>query len=301
MENLFAPVIQVRHNNAICYQLWLGERHRNASHDNIYKVKQKAYSGDMTHGSRKRMRRSINLLLQLSPERIIYNPVAKCYHPFTINFITLTVSDQKIRDHKEVMRTCLAKWLNWARKKGAKHYIWKAEIQQRGQIHYHITTNVFIHYQEIQKAWNKYQKEAGYLDNYAKQHKHFNPNSTDVHSVRNIKDIEAYLVKYMVKQASAKEQEGYSRSIFEAGLQYIPEPLHEKIEGKIWDCSSTLSRPLFSCFITSEISDIIDQAVRAGMAIKDLEKCSILKKAGIELISTPDIILYKQFIHLLNT
>lgn len=297
MENLYAPVLQVRYNSAICYQLWMGERSRNKSHDNIYTIKSKAYSGDITHGSRKRMRRSINLLLQLSPERIIFNPVTKSHHPFTINFITLTISDQDIRDHRQVMKMCLTPFLNWMRKKGVKYYIWKAELQRRGQIHYHITTNQFIHYQEIKTIWNKYQRKAGYLDSYAKQHKHYNANSTDVHSVKNIKDIEAYLVKYMVKQASAGEQEQAAAKLWESGLHFRPEPSNEKINGKVWDCSASLSRPLFSTFITAEIAEIIDEAVHKGMNVKDLEKCSVLKKSGIELLDISSIKEYRSFIN----
>lgn len=301
MENCYAPVIQVRFKEAICYQLWMGERFANKSHDNIYDVKKLAYSGDVTAGSRKRMRRSINLLLQLSPEKIIYNPVSRSHHPFSINFITLTVSDVTVRDHKHVMQKCLAPFLQFLRGKGVKHYIWKAELQRRGQIHYHITTNKFIHYTEIKKAWNKYQKAAGYLDNYARKHKHFNPNSTDVHAVKNIRDIEAYLVKYMVKQASAGEQEKAAKKCWEAGLQYVPETKVERIEGKVWDCSASLSRPLFTTFINFEIAQILEQAAMNGTEIKDLEQCSIVKRAGVELLDAYGITEYNDFIHQLNT
>lgn len=301
MDNCYAPVLQVRFQEAICYQLWMGPRFANKSNDNIYEVKKLAYSGDVTVGSRKRMRRSINLLLQLSPERIIYNPVSNSHHPFTVSFITLTVSDVTIRDHRQVMAKCLAPFLQWLRGKGVKHYIWKAELQKRSQIHYHITTNKFIHYAEIKKVWNKYQKSAGYLDNYARENKHFNANSTDVHAVKNIRDIEAYLVKYMVKQASAGEQEKAAKKFWEAGLQYVPETTHEKIDGKVWDCSSSLSRPLFTTFIGYEIAQIIDDAVQQGTEIKDLEQCSIIKKAGIELLDAYSITEYTNFIHELNT
>jgi hypothetical protein len=300
MDNLYAPVLQVRYREAVCYQLWLGVRSRTSSQENIYEVRKRAYSGDVTHGSRKRMRRSINLLLQLSPERIIYNPVSNSHHPFSINFITLTVSDSTVRDHRNVMKTCLAPFLQWMRGRGVRHYIWKAELQKRGQIHYHITTNQFIHFADIKKAWNKYQKSAGYLVNYANKFGHFQPNSTDVHSVKNIKDIEAYLVKYMVKQASAGEQQKLAEKAWEAGFQYVPEVTSEKIDGKVWDCSASLSRPLFSTFITFELAEIIDQAATSGMEIRDLERCSILKRAGVELLDVYGITEYNGFIESLN-
>lgn len=228
MENEFLPMCQVRHSTTIYYDYYTGHRVRNATSFNPYHTPN-TYKGNVSASSEKRIRRAIDLLLQLSPERIIYNPVIDASHPFTINFITLTVSDSTIRHHKEVYQKCLRSYLKWQIRKGAKHYIWKAELQQRGQIHYHITTNCFIHYMDIQKKWNSLQKKAGYLSSFAQQHHHYSPNSTDVHSVRNVKNIEAYLIKYICK--------GIGSGV---------------IKGKIWDCSDSLKKPYFSSVLESQ-------------------------------------------------
>lgn len=108
--------------------------------------------------------------------------------------------------------------LQWLSKvKGFQFYIWKAELQARGQVHYHITSNQFIYWKELRDKWNYLQRRAGYLDNYYKKHGHYNANSTDVHKVYNDENISGYLEKYI-----SKTQSGAA------------------INGKIWDCSNSL-------------------------------------------------------------
>lgn len=249
--NEFVGCVQVRHKSTIYFDKWLGGR-RGRDSDEVREIQKTAYSGQMTDGAEKRIRKAIDLLLQLSPERIIYNPVLDVHHPFTINFITLTVSDPIIQSSKKVQKECLQPWLNWLRKKGNDHYIWKAELQKRGQVHYHITTNQFIHYEEIRKAWNRYQRKAGFLDSYAKTNKHYNANSTDVHSVINVKDIESYLVKYICK------------SVGDAS-----------IDGKIWGCSKSLSNPYFY----TEMNES-NLPVKRDHNFIEKERFAIYRKAG---------------------
>jgi hypothetical protein len=109
---------------------------------------------------------------------------------------------------------------------GMKDYIWKAELQARGTIHYHITTNTFINYMHIKKRWNQLLDKAGLMEDYKQKHQHSNPNSTDVHKVYNDENIEAYLEKYISKN----DKQDVS------------------IHGKVWDCSLSLkSHKLFTC------------------------------------------------------
>ena len=99
-------------------------------------------------------------------------------------------------------------------------YIWKAERQQNESIHYHITTNVFIPYYHIRDEWNNLLNKHGYLTEYKANYNNESPNSTDVHKVYKIKDIAAYLSKYISKN----------------------EPDKLPIEGKVWDCSLDLKK-----------------------------------------------------------
>ena len=128
-----------------------------------------------------------------------------------INFITLTFSCSELINLKEGYNNALKPFLRWLKEvQKCDLYVWKAEYQKDtdyygkekvhgGQLHYHITTNKFIHHTEIRNKWNYIQKQNGYLQEYWNKHGHYDVNSTDVHAVYKIKDIESYLIKYVSK------------------------------------------------------------------------------------------------------
>jgi hypothetical protein len=175
----------------------------------------------MSPGAKKRLTKAITLLVQASKKRWIYNEVIKKTVLHQLSFITLTVSDtEKKLTGKEAYKSLLSHFLAWLRRtKNCNTYIWKAELQKNGQIHYHITTPLFINYQELRDKWNNLQRKAGLLNKYIAAKGHDNANSTDIHSVKNINDLSAYLIKYIAKESQNKEDLG----------------------GKIWDCSANLS------------------------------------------------------------
>lgn len=278
MINEFMPCVQVRTNEVVFFDVWMGARKANKTTWNPFNnpvQQQQTYTGRMTHGAEKRMRKAISLLLQLSPTRIIWNPVLECHHPFSINFITLTCSAEYIVAHDELYKKCLRPFLDWQRRQGAEHYIWKVELQKRGQPHYHITTNTFVHWQKIRQKWNSLQRKAGYLDGYAKKHKHYDANSTDVHSVRNVKNIEAYLVKYL-----AKDPDQSGRQI--------------SIKGKVWDCSSSLKKAYFTTFATG---DNVSIAKKSASKYISLERCAVARNVKPErVLEAWQLQEYRQYI-----
>lgn len=215
---MYIPVMQVRNSEVIIYREWMGPRRAPTGQPKQFKQGQ-AYSGAMTDGAIKRLRRCVSLLVQKSPNRMIYNPVTAGRHRFRIGFVTLTVAEQGKDTAKDVYKKCMAPWLRWARRAGMEDYVWKAELQQRGALHYHIATNEFLHWKDIRDTWNKYQRKAGYLQKFAQAKGHYHANSTDVHAMRKVKNIERYLTKYMQKGVGAA-----------------------KINGKTWDASTNLKQ-----------------------------------------------------------
>lgn len=269
MSDLSIPILQVRHDSAICYEYWTGPRRAPKEYDEyLQAARANAYSGKVSDMVEKRVRKAIDLLLQASPSRIIWNSVSMSYHPFSIGFWTLTISDKKLHPHQEVVKKCLAPFLDWLRYKKAL-YIWKAELQERGQIHYHLTVNQFIPWTEAAKQWNRSQRKAGYLTDYAKEYGHYNPNSIDVHSVVNLRDIEAYLVKYIVKN----------------------DKTGRILKGKVWGCSSSLMGARFATEIDSHI---LNQIGKYNM--KCLEYCTIVEAPGERLLSKSAYQSYYSFI-----
>lgn len=146
---------------------------------------------------------------------------------------------------------------------GMKHYVWRAEKQKNGNIHFHIVTNIFISHIELRKKWNRIQNKLGYVDRYREsmlnEIKEFrdyydkfieqgsyntlmrrychgqatewrSPNSTDIHSLRKIKNIGAYICKYMCKNETNEEtvKEMRAKNLL--------------VSGRLWGLSESLSK-----------------------------------------------------------
>lgn len=200
----------------------------------------KPYSGQMTKGSKKRMTKAVSLLVQSSKMKRIYNPVTHRYQYFQLSFITLTLAcTSENFTAKDAHKMLLEPFLLYLRRKHqVKNYVWKAELQERGQVHYHITIDKFVLYTDLRDKWNALQDQYGLLDDYRAKYGNKIPNSTDVHSIKRVKNIEAYLVKYISKDVSSE----YGNSV----------------GGKVWDCNMSLKKgKYYSTPVTYEMERTI--------------------------------------------
>lgn len=178
------------------------------------------YSGKLNPKSRSKLRFSINLLVEQAKWKQVENPTTKRLYKFKVNFITLTLSGKQGQvSDKEIKSKMLFPWIrNMRDVYGLRSYVWRAERQKNGNIHFHITTDTYIPYDYIRDAWNYQQSKFHFIDEFRNRNQSEFPNSTDVHSVQNIRNLASYLVKYMLKD--------------EKGL--------DSIQGKVWDCSKNL-------------------------------------------------------------
>ncbi|GAH22083.1 unnamed protein product, partial [marine sediment metagenome] len=111
-------------------------------------------------------------------------------------------------------------------------YLWKAEKQKIGRIHFHIITDKFIPWWELRNVWNKHQQTLGYVTGYREDRQLWhregfkyapeyaprwnrvaqmkayhdglrtdwdNPNSVDIHKTRHIVNLKAYFSKEISK------------------------------------------------------------------------------------------------------
>lgn len=131
-----------------------------------------------------------------------------------LNFIHLTLPVQGNHSDKLIKKLLNKFFLYAYRKTGLRSYVWKAEPQERGVIHFHITSDCFIYKTTLQNIWN------GCLRSYGLIGRHENPPSTRVHPTQNIKLMTAYLIKYMTKNDDHRRT----------------------IEGRLWGCSRNLSQ-----------------------------------------------------------
>jgi hypothetical protein len=274
------PILQVRDSSVVVYHEPLYSRRFSNNLMNRHRMRRaqkKQYSGTMTDGAKKRMAKAITLMCQASKPRWIKNEVTGKWQYHRLSFITLTVSNHKNIKHKWAVPLLLKPFLRWLREvKKVSMVIWKQEFQERGQLHYHITCPEFIHWEAIRNKWNDLQREAGLLDDYAKEHGHFNPNSTDIHETRAMKNMGHYMTKELTKSIDGKRMKALAivNSLIKAGeipadrkKEFVDEYTGEELksEGKVWDCSENLSGvPYFSVPMRSEIGDLLRQYLVTG-------------------------------------
>jgi hypothetical protein len=251
-ERVFIPHIQIRSNGVIQY----GVPDPPLSGG---KFEKPTYSGTVTKGAQKRIAKAVDILIQRSPRQTVFNPITQRDTTFRLTFITLTISAAVLVPHRDAYEQGLRKFLDQMRYRGVQDYIWKAELQQRGQIHYHVTANKFVPHYEVKTVWNVLQKKAGWLDGFNEKFGHWSPNSTDIHAVRNDADIARYLGKYIAKAQANGQQ----------------------IHGKVWGASRSIAgQKLFSCEMVMENADKLGKIeVEQPQTVARLEHCLIYRKA----------------------
>ncbi len=147
-----------------------------------------------------RICQSIDWLLYLSKPKFLFPERIGCKLLFRVNFITLSLSSKQVHDDNTVKQECLQPFLDTMRKTwGCIHYVWRVESQKNGNIHIHIITDKYIAWWKIRKRWNACQNRLGYVDRYVATGGTKDPNSTDVHSIKKVKKLGAYMSKYFGK------------------------------------------------------------------------------------------------------
>lgn len=198
--------------------------------------------GKISKTAERKINRAIDYITYLAkPKRLPYTKKGKGLS-FRLNFITLTLSSEQIHSDHEISVHIFQPFLNSLRQKWkCTNYIWRAERQENGSLHYHIITDRFIPWSELRDVWNKHQQSLGYVSRYRKnqqlwhrdgfrprpdlyktwpkskqykawqegcRHDWNSPNSTDVHSLRAVGNVKAYFKAYMLKHEQNSDIKG---------------------------------------------------------------------------------------------
>lgn len=146
-------------------------------------------------------------------------------------FVTLTLPVQQ-RHTDKVLRKSLFRFIdNLSKTYGVIHYIWKAEAQKNGNIHFHLLIDKSIPKEKIQFLWNKQLNKLGYIDEYKSQFpERKSPPTTDIHGLKSVKNTVNYILKYMTKNEKEKRP----------------------IIGKLWGCSNLTKRLTYPTFYDNQ-------------------------------------------------
>lgn len=210
--------------------------------------------GKMSRASRSRLMNAINWMVLFSPKKKVHRKAPlKPFH-FKVNFITLTLSDAQFHDDDYIKKHLLEPFIKWMKRShNAINYVWRAESQENGNIHFHITTNKYIYWKTVQNKWNDLQRKHGYLKHYLNKYGDHEAPSTEIKAVKNTKELARYLGKYYAKERPEKQHtnltaiDKFPRSeyfelqmmaICSAGISSI----RRGIDGKQWACSTSLTK-----------------------------------------------------------
>ncbi len=184
-------------------------------------LKDKSHKGNLSHKSSRKLLNAVNWLVVSAKKKYLWSEKYKKAFQFKINFITLTIPyDNTHAVSERQLKRCLHSWLSYSRKYFyLRNYVWKFEKTVAGQLHIHLTTDTFISWRRVRKAWNSILEREGLLENHFKRFGDRNPNSTDIHAVHKVKDIGAYIAKYMSKSSETMGE----------------------FKGRIWSCNREIS------------------------------------------------------------
>lgn len=269
-------------------------------------------TGLITRKIKMRMTRIIDVWLK----SLYYSPTTETKHKlFMPTFITLTLPAEQMHSDKDLNSKGLNRLLiKIKRSHSVKNYLWRAERQKNGNIHYHILVDKYISYKLINHYWNCILSDLGYIDKYRENQKLFhakgfkvrtdllskwsyekqlkayrqgiadnwsNPNTTDIHSLKKVKNVTAYICKYTTKCDEYKElqevKKYYADNVIseqtfkEVEAKILKKIEKNKINSRCWGCSDeirNLKEP--KIIIDGQISKFIDEALE-NHCIKDVQ------------------------------
>lgn len=222
------------------------------------------FKGQLSGSAQKNMVRAFDNLMTASRRKQQFNKYLKKNVPFQLATITLTLpTDQKLSS-KEMNKRLLKRFLQWLENYSMRTYrkkllyLWKLELQERGQLHWHIILNKFIPWELVANFWSYLLKDAGLSRQYfMKFGSHNVKPATKVEAVKmnTAADLRNYMLKKYLKKAADKAIKTQIKKKYELHrdgkiskqeLQLRVDEFRElcsQIDGSVWGCSDPLKEP----------------------------------------------------------
>lgn len=85
-------------------------------------------------------------------------------------FITLTLPSTQHHTDQEITKKVLGAFFEKCRKIGVlANYVWRAEKQKNGNIHYHVITDTYIYFAQVRRLWLLSLERLGYVSAYRRK------------------------------------------------------------------------------------------------------------------------------------
>lgn len=275
-------------------------------------------NGNISVNAQRKMLKALDYLLFLANEKVVDIRNSGRILNFKVAFVTLTLPSSQVHDDKEIINKCLNPLLLELKSRySVSNYLWRAEKQLNGNIHFHLLVDKFIPWSELRDRWNRIVNRIGYVDRYRDEMKEFHragfrvrekllakwdyksqikayqkgklndwssPNSTDIHSIRKIKNVKAYVTKYMTKPPKLDHETG---ELFDSEI---------KQTGRVWGCNHELSNVQGAqIYVDWSVSDIMTEICMQNSVHfykGDYFSCYYLSASDLVRLGASDIIEY---------
>jgi hypothetical protein len=202
-----------------------------------------------------RLKQAVNWMILFSEKKRVYSKKENKNFSFRIAFVTLTLSAAQMHSDTEIKEHLLQPFLYWLNRYYKASYIWKAETQLNGNIHFHLTIDTFVHWKSIRAKWNQLLAKHNYCKVYQDGTNDKGNAATEIKAAKNENQICKYLAdyigkkntynpaKYQKKKLSQLPKICNQFSILNLCPQVQPQEHYLRIiSGRIWGCSEQLSK-----------------------------------------------------------
>lgn len=237
-------------------------------------LKNNKHAGFISDKACNNLRKAIKLMFWLCGVFSVKNNKIQSNSFKKISLLTLTLSGRQRQPDNEIKNKMLNQFFVEIRKYNHNLiYVWRAEKQHNGNIHFHILINIYLPLDLITKIWNRIQFKEGYIDDYHEKHKNLTfidyvymypaksnkqltdrrkafiknqknnwlqPNSVDIHSLKNIKKSYSYISKYLSKNEFTEKNESLKSGTISPESFFEWKRLNS-IDGRIWFASEKIS------------------------------------------------------------
>lgn len=169
------------------------------------------YKGEgMSQSARERVKRTIaNWSVGVLASQRLWQKKGERKRRYFV-MITLTLPGKQIESDEEVKRKYLNGWLQkLKREHGELHYLWVAETQKNGNIHFHVVVDRWVDFRWVAHSWNESLACGSYIDDFERKFGHRQPPSTKVTGQKKMKDPALYITKYVSKVEGRRAVNGH--------------------------------------------------------------------------------------------
>ena len=154
-----------------------------------------------------------------------------------LRLITLTLSSDQVHPDQYIKRYLLNGFIEYIKRQGAINYLWRAEAQKTGKIHFHIITDCYLPYKEVNAYWVSLLKIHGYG-------RKKNDSPVNIKLIKS-DELIGYVAKYISKNGTDDSQDQKDPvKYYKVGNERIIDCNGSRIraiDGKMWGSSRKLS------------------------------------------------------------